>query len=301
MDASPITLAVPNWSFGRNRFLLERFQEILFESPLKVHYLQSDVDHNRTVSAFSGPFDLVANALFLMAESAFEAIDLNHHVGVHPRIGALDVCPFLPLWVHEYEPPDWFELESELIGRVNRFCDDFANRFEVPIFLYEKSAAKGRATALPQLRKEGFGGLLSHAIEPDFGPTLVHDHLGASVMGVRDFLIALNCNIDDIYPDHAKEMALRIRELRKRGDERFTGVRSLGFSIASRGMSQLSMNLTVPNRTPIDTIVEWAQGQCRAKAVGFAGTELIGVIRPRDLEHATLVYPRPEQIVDGAK
>lgn len=299
--AEQSVLTIPNWSFGRNRFLRDRFQEILADPRLTVHYLQGDIDHNRTVTAFSGPFSAVEDALFDLATSAFEAIDLNHHLGVHPRIGALDVCPFLPIWNNDDVAPDWSALENDLIQRVNEFGAKFADQFEVPIFLYEKSATKGKVAALPQLRKEGFGGLLSHNVDSDFGPDQVHERLGATVIGVRDFLIAMNCNIDDEYPAHAKDMASRLRELRKRGDERFTGVRSLGFALASRGISQLSMNLTVPNRTPIDPIIQWVQGQCNAKSVAFAGSELIGVIRPRDMEHGTLIYPQSSQIVEGVR
>src|ERR1041385_4881036 len=90
-------LTVPNWSFGRDRDLLNRFREELEGDQVTLHYLQSDLDHNRTVSAFSGEEETVFSTLERLCELAFDRIDLNHHVGVHPRIGALDVCPFVPL------------------------------------------------------------------------------------------------------------------------------------------------------------------------------------------------------------
>src|SRR5450631_949041 len=90
-------LTVPNWSFGRNKLLLRKFEGILTEHELAIHFLEADIDHNRTVSAFSGDPEVLLSAVDAMAEEAFETIDLNHHLGVHPRIGALDVCPFVPL------------------------------------------------------------------------------------------------------------------------------------------------------------------------------------------------------------
>src|SRR5579863_1145165 len=90
-------LAVPNWSFGRNKLLLRKFEEILRSHSVTIHFLESDIDHNRTVSAFSGIPEELLSAVDAMAAEAFESIDLTHHIGVHPRIGALDVCPFVPL------------------------------------------------------------------------------------------------------------------------------------------------------------------------------------------------------------
>jgi glutamate formiminotransferase len=283
-------LTVPNWSFGRNKPLLLKFQEILAAEPLTVHFLESDIDHNRTVSAFSGPPVAIERALKAMATEAFETIDLNHHVGVHPRIGALDVCPFVPLGGQ-----DAAGLEAEALAE--RF-GAWVGAQGVPVFLYERSARSGRESALPALRKGGFGGLMDKNLEPDFGPSRAHAHLGVSVIGVRGFLTALNCNLTPELPYVAQKLAQRIRALRTEGDERFLGVRAMGFALASRGISQLSMNLTLPDLSPIDPIVQWVQQQAQSQAAGFAGTELIGVIRRRDMEHVTTVYPRRAQIVD---
>ncbi len=172
------------------------------------------------------------------------------------------------------------------------------NKYGVPVYLYEHSCRAGREGALPALRKGGFGGLLDRVIHPDFGPQAAHPRLGVSVVGVRDFLIALNLNLAQELPYVAQGLAKRIRDLRAVGDDRFLGVRALGFSLASKGISQVSLSLTLPDLSPIDPIVKWVQDQAYAQSIGFAGVELIGVIRRKDLEHATTVYPRREQIID---
>jgi len=290
-------LTVPNWSFGRSKILLREFDTILTASSLEIHYLKSDIDHNRTVSAFSGPPQIVIETLFQLCVPAFDTIDLNRHLGVHPRIGALDVCPFLPLLDDDDD-------KDLCIDETLKIADDFAARlsdtFSLPVFMYEKSARPGRIGSLPSLRKEGFGGLLAHDIDPDFGPNQMHPYLGASVVGVRDFLVAMNINLDSRFPHVAKDMASRARKLRMDGDPRFAGVRALGFALPTLEISQLSLSLTQPNRTPIDTIVEWAQNLSRTLGVRFAGTEIIGVIRPRDLEHGTTIHPDKCQVVEGA-
>lgn len=288
-------LAVPNWSFGRSKLLVRKFEEILQAHDLTIHFLEGDIDHNRTVSAFSGSPDALLVAIDAMAAEAFEAIDLNHHIGVHPRIGALDVCPLVPLVGRNEDRQAVVQTALALAERIGALI---GGKYGVPVFLYEHSARSGRESTLPALRKGGFGGLLERTLHPDFGPEHAHPRLGVSVVGVRDFLIALNCNLADEQPHVAQGLAKRIRDLRASGDQRFLGVRALGFPLASRSISQVSLNLTLPDLSPIDPIIQWVQDQAYAQRVGFAGVELIGVIRRKDLEHATKVYPRNQQVID---
>ncbi len=278
-------LTVPNWSFGRDRDLLARFAEVL--SGLTVHYLQSDVDHNRTVSAFSGESEPVFKRLEQLCELAFERIDLNKHIGVHPRLGALDVCPFVA-----------YGALGKLPKEVESFAAKIAGRFELPVFLYEKSERGRHEADLPSLRKGGFGGLIGKALNPDFGPALAHPRLGVSVVGIRDSLIAMNVNFSGEDATVAKAVAREIREQRSSGDERFLGVRALGFSLATAGLSQVSLNLTLPDLTPVDPIVEWIMAEGASRGAQFASTELIGVIRERDLDTATRLLIKDAQIVD---
>ncbi len=282
-------LAAPNWSFGRDNGLQRAFRDALEAEGAEIHFLKGDLDHNRTVSAFSGDAPQVRRWIMALAELALPSIDLNRHMGCHPRIGALDVCPFIP-----YAPHTDFE---ELNAWVEETAAEFAARFDVPVMLYEKSARKGKA-ALPDLRRPGFGGLLAGDVNSDFGPRQAHPRHGATVMGARGFLIALNVNLKEEDAAAARTLARHVRVRRRDGDPMFRGVRALGFTLPSQGLSQLSMNLTQPNDTPIDPILKWAQEHAQLIGVESAGPELIGVIRPRDLEHAVDLPYDPHQVVD---
>ncbi|MCX7800765.1 MAG: hypothetical protein N2109_10535 [Fimbriimonadales bacterium] len=280
---------VPNWSFGRDRDLLRRMREAIESAGAAVHFAESDPDHNRTVTAFTHDAEALPGLLLRLCDLAFDRIDLNRHTGVHPRIGALDVCPFVPLPGQPMEPAIRASLE---------FAERLAERFDVPVFLYEKSERGRHEAELPALRKGGFGGLLGRALNPDFGPERAHPRLGVSVVGARDFLIAMNVDLDRPEPDVARDLAREIRRLRAEGDPRFLGVRALGFPLASRGLSQVSLNLTMPDLTPVDPIVAWVRVEAARRGVRTAGTELIGVIRKRDLPTAGTLRVRPQQVVD---
>lgn len=283
-------LTVPNWSFGRNRALLRRFEAILNRTDLSVHFLESDIDHNRTVSAFSGEERAVQEALLELAAHAFDAIDLNHHVGVHPRIGALDVCPFVPL--------DGLKNELEIAcALVERCAATISGRWQVPVFLYEKSERGRHEADLPSLRRGGFGALLERTIHPDFGPNHAHPRLGVTVMGVRDFLLAFNVDLKEIDAKVSKRLAAAIRTMRTDGDPRFLGVRAQGWPLVSQKLSQVSLTITLPDLTDVDPIVAWVMEEARRAGVGFAKTELIGVIRPQDLPGATRLSIHPDQVV----
>lgn len=285
-------LCVPNWSFGRDRRLTTEVCERLEASELTLHFCKSDVDHNRTVTAFSGDCEKVKSMLFELAALILPSIDLNRHVGVHPRIGGLDVCPFLPL-TQRLSLGD----EADLLLWIERTASQFAAEFDIPIFLYEKSERGRHKRSLPALRKGGFGGMIGRDIEPDFGPDQAHKHLGVTVMGWRNFLVALNSNLKGADPIVAKRIAKFIRDRRAAGDAMFQGVRALGFPLASRELSQVSMNITEPDTTPIDPLLECIELHALREGRDVDHNELIGVIRYHDLEHATRLHPRPEQIV----
>lgn len=285
-------LTIPNWSFGRDRGLLRQFQEILDSADVAVHYCQGDIDHNRTVTAFSGEAEAVQTTLFALADVALPTIDLNRHVGVHPRIGALDVCPFFPL-------PDPPSIKSKRQFRewVEGIGEQLAVRFDLPVFLYEKSERGRHEADLPSLRKGGFGGLLDRDLEPDFGPRRAHPNLGATVLGWRDFLIAMNVNLKQTDADAALRIAKMIRDRRNDGEHEFLGVRALGFMLAAQEMSQVSLNLTLPDVTPVDPVLSFVREQAERLGAEVAWNELIGVIRDVDLPNASLLPARPEQVI----
>jgi glutamate formiminotransferase len=283
-------LTVPNWSFGRNRDLRRRFEDILTRPDLRVHYMLGDADHNRTVTAFSGEHGPLREALLGLAETAFGSIDLSSHSGVHPRIGALDVCPVVL-------PPGSTDLAGA-ISFTEDLAQELAERFDLPIYLYEKSERGRHEADLPALRRGGFGSLLTRDLEPDFGPRKAHPRLGVTVMGVRDFLIAINANLATKDISLAKLIAKEIRMLRSEGDSRFLGVRALGFLLASKSQVQVSMNITLPDLTPVDPILDWVRTRSRKDGVSVAECELIGVIRRRDLGQASWLRVDPRQIVE---
>ena len=273
-------LTVPNWSFGRDPDLLERFGEILAEADVRVHYLQSDPDHNRTVSAFSGEPGAVSGALMRLGQVAFARLDMLRHHGVHPFLGALDVCPFIfP------EPP----VDD---GFVVDFAAQLAHQYEIPVFLYEKSERGRHAPSLPELRRGGFDALIDSEFDPDFGPGRANARLGASIVGTRDFLIAMNVNLPTTEVSVAKQIAREVRLARDSGEVGFAGVRSLGFALPSRSQVQVSFNLTRPDETRPDDLVRFV-----TERTPIAETELIGVIRQRDLPGSTLFSVEPAQIV----
>lgn len=263
------------------------FEDLLTGWGLDIHFLESDLDHNRTVSAFSGDPEVVFERLERLCEAAFERIDLTRHMGVHPRIGALDVCPFVGMNCEGYP----------LKLKVEAFGQRIGERFGIPIFLYEQSERGKHAFELPRLRRGGFGGLIGRELDPDFGPGLVHPRLGATVIGVREFLIAMNVNFASSDLEWVKGVAADLRKAREEGDPKFFGVRALGFPLASRKRVQLSLNLTQPNMTSPDLVIEWALEKARLSRVKFSETELIGVIREQDLEGATRLPVRREQVV----
>lgn len=285
-------LAVPNWSFGRDRRLTQRLQDALDRPDVTLHYCESDIDHNRTVTAFTAEESTVVDLVLELCDLSFDRIDLTKHVGAHPRIGALDVCPFVLL-------PDESAPDALLraLAAAERLGRELSTRYEVPVFLYEKSERGRHEADLPSLRRGGFGGLIDRELKPDFGPTRAHPRLGVSVVGVRDFLIALNVNLatDDLIV--ARGIAATIRDLRADGDPRFLGVRALGLPLASRAYSQVSVNVTMPDVVPVDPIVEWIGEVSASHSARVAGTELIGVIRRQDLPTAERLPVRPEQVL----
>lgn len=285
-------LATPHWSFGRDRRLLAECRDKLTELGLKTHYCESDIDLNRTVTAFSGDQEAVEAGLMALCELVLSGIDLNRHVGAHPRIGGLDICPFVAL-----DPPKTKLRAQKLRDWVEEIGRRFSDTYAVPVFLSDKSDMGRHEADLPSLRKGGFGGLLNRTLASDFGPKTAHPLLGATVMGWRDFQIAINVNLDTIAAEPAVRIAHKVRLLRSEGDERMLGVKAQGFSLPSRELSQISLVLTLPDLTPVDPVVEYISEAAQSLGVSVAYPELVSVIRDTDLPTATRISPREEQVV----
>lgn len=281
-------LCVANWSEGRDEVTLADIRWAMRSSDVKIHFDGSDPDHNRIVTAFSGWPEDVDRALFKIADAALDRIDMRKHKGVHPRIGALDVCPFIIVG----GSPTIEEAKSLTAWVAERF----AKKYDVPVLLYEKSETGKHAADLPSLRKGQYEGLFGRTLDPDFGPPTANPWYGATVMGLRDWLLAVNVNLATEDVASARQIARELRQLRD-SDPRFAGVRALGLPLPSRALSQVSMNLTRPDDTPFEPIAEWIGRRAAELGTSVAGTELIGVVRRQDLERSPSLVARPEQVV----
>ncbi|MBS1726607.1 MAG: hypothetical protein JST51_07785 [Armatimonadetes bacterium] len=279
--ASPLNriVAVPNWSFCDGE-LAEQAQRLLSDRGLTVHYCQGDADHHRTVIAFSGDQPDVLSAATELGRLILPHIDLHVRSGVHPRVGALDVMPFVLLDGDE----------SILITDCRGWAQAFSDEFEVPVHLYEKAALPGREHRLPYLR----GQVAGPPIELN---RPVHPKWGVSVVGVRDFLLAANIDVATTELGLVRRAAKRIRDERDAGVDALRGVRALGFELRSRGMTQLSLNLTEPDQTSFDEVYAYCLAALDDFGATIVGTELIGVIRERDLPGAKRLQIDPRQVV----
>jgi glutamate formiminotransferase len=217
----------------------------------------ADPDHHRMVVTFVGPPAAVADAALRAADAAIRAIDLTRHQGVHPRIGVIDVLPFVPL------------REISLAECAQIACDvgqALAERFHLPVFLYEASSVFSRS--LPAIRKEAF-----RSFQPDYGPSSPHPTAGAVVVGARTPLIAYNVHLasDDI--KIARQIA---RELRS--SSALPGVRALGLRLPSRRLTQVSMNITCPEKVALWELFSFIAARARALGTEVVESEVIGAI-----------------------
>jgi len=215
-----------------------------------------------------------------MGAVAVERIDLTRHRGAHPRIGAVDVVPFVPL--------EGLTREQAVAWSL-RIARSFARRLRVPVYLYEHSAREGRIRDLPTLRKGEFEGWVGKRLTgeraPDFGPKRLHPTAGATVMGVRDPLIALNCYIHPPDYDLAREIARRIRAERETNPA-LRGVRALGLWLPSRRTAQVSLNITQTDQTDMFRVVDAVRRVADAMRVEVVATELVGVVLAQDAARA---------------
>jgi glutamate formiminotransferase len=274
-------LAVPNWSFF-DPGLCAKVRSLLGTLNLDIHYVKGDIDHQRTVIAFSGKQDDVFAGMSNLAELLLPSINIAIQNGVHPRVGALDVAPFVILEGYEFD----------LIEGTRTWASNYSRTFDVSVRLYEKSAEKGNEWRLPYLRGQ-VGELTQKNDFESEGQT----KWGTTIIGVRDFLIAANINLATNNMAVAKRVATEIRQMREQCHPEFVGVRALGFALESRRASQLSLNFTEPDITSFDPVFCFAKERFEALGVGILDSELIGVIRERDLSGTTNLTIDPSQVV----
>lgn len=232
-----------------------------------------DRDHHRAVYSFIGTPASILSATFAAIQKAVDLIDLGNHRGVHPRIGAVDVVPFVPL--KGVSMLKCVELARQLGKKV-------ARELQIPVYLYERAALRPEHRSLSQIRKGEFE-LLVHQVvvdpsrRPDFGPLRLHPSAGAMAIGARDLLIAFNIYLNASEAGVAKEIAGRIRET----SGGLPGVRALGFLLPNRNQAQVSTNVTNYLQTPLLTVYERVCDEASRLGCQVVSSEVIGLV-PRE-------------------
>jgi glutamate formiminotransferase len=260
---------VPNFSEGRDAATIDAIAKRVTDVP-DVHLLDrtSDPDHNRSVLTFAGPPQAVAEAMEAAVGEALERIDMRLHEGQHPRIGAVDVIPFVPLG--ETTMDECVELARDFGRRV-------ADRFDLPVYLYARAATTPGREVLADIRRPQYEGLreliATDEHRPDFGPAVLHETGGAVAVGARPFLIAYNINLESQDLDLAKQIAKAVRE-RSGGLAR---VQALGLYLDDLACAQVSMNLLDFGVTPIWRVWEAVAEAASAAGVTLRESELIGL------------------------
>jgi glutamate formiminotransferase len=243
--------------------------------------VQSDAAHHRSVLTFAGTPAAVKQAVLELYAAAIPAIDLRTHKGEHPRLGAVDVCPFVPIEGVTME--DSVALAREVGGEV-------AARFDLPVYLYEEAAVTPARRNLEDVRRGEFEGLPAKMQlpewAPDFGPKMPHVSAGATVIGARMPLIAYNINLATDRLDVAKKIASGIRM----SSGGFRYVKALGLELGERGVVQVSMNLTNFEKTPIFRVFEVVKREAARYGVNVLESEIVGLVPSAALTQAAAYY-----------
>jgi glutamate formiminotransferase len=265
-----IVECVPNFSEGRNLEKIEKIiQPFRGRSGVKLLDFQKDEDHNRlVVTAVGEPGPLKAAVLDAMA-AAVAAIDLRRHKGQHPRMGAVDVVPFIP--VKNVTMAEAIELSRQAAAEA-------AERFGLPVFLYEESASDPGRRNLADIRRGQFEGMAEKLRQPewkpDFGPAEIHPSAGATAMGARMPLVAYNVNLGTSDLAVAEAIAKKVRHLG--GGLRFC--KAIGIELTDRGIVQVSMNMTDFTRTALYRAFELVRIEARRWGVAVVGSEIVGLV-----------------------
>jgi glutamate formiminotransferase len=237
---------------------------------------ESDADHNRSVVTFAGAADAVMEAAIRGVGKAAELIDLNAHQGVHPRVGAADVVPFVPLECATLE---------QCVEIAHRAGNEIWSRFGAPVYFYEAAAKVAGRERLERVRRRGFDGRA-----PDVGDIPAHPTAGASIVGAREILIAFNVNLATQDVDVAAAIARKIRE--SSGGFRF--VKAMGRYLTSRACAQVSMNLTKYAEIPMDQLYASIEETALALGTPVRESQLVGFVPRRAYEMAPAFFNRAE-------
>jgi glutamate formiminotransferase len=283
----PIIESIPNVSEGRRPEIVDRMAAaIRAVAGVRLLDYSSDASHNRSVFTLVGDRQSLTAALAALFEQAVAAIDLREHRGEHPRIGAVDVVPFVP--IEGVTMADCVTLAKEVGAAVGE-------RFQIPVFLYEEASSNPLRRNLEDIRRGEFEGLgaklASPGWAPDFGPPAPHTTAGASVIGARMPLIAYNINLNTDRLDVAKRIAAAIRH--SSGGLRY--VKAMGVKVDDRNLAQVSMNLTNYEKTPIFRVFEMVRREAERYGVAVLESEIVGLVPSAALISAAEFYLQLER------
>jgi glutamate formiminotransferase / formiminotetrahydrofolate cyclodeaminase len=273
---STLVECVPNFSEGRDKIKIDAIAEAMQRPGVYLLDREMDFDHNRCVITIAGEREAIQEAVIQGVGKAAELIDLNVHQGAHPRVGAADVVPFIPI--------EGVSLE-DCVAMARHVGGEIWKRYQIPVYLYEAAATTPERQNLENIRRGQFEGLrkeiaLDPARKPDFGDPRLHPTAGATVVGARKFLIAYNVFLNTPDVEIAKKVAKAVRF--SSGGLRF--VKAAGFPV--RGLAQVSMNLTDFEQTPIHRVFEMVRREAERYGVAPLSSEIIGLIPKKALEQA---------------
>jgi glutamate formiminotransferase len=276
---------VPNFSEGRDKAKVDAIIEAMKLDGVYLLDREMDADHNRCVITIAGERDAVQEAAIRGVGKAAELIDLNQHQGAHPRLGAADVVPFVPI--------EGVSIE-DCVAMARHAGGEIWKRYQIPVYLYEAAASSPERQNLENIRRGQFEVIRSEiatnpARKPDFGNAQLHSTAGACVVGARKFLVAYNIFLNTTDVTIAKKIAKAVRF--STGGLRF--VKAAGFLV--RGQSQVSMNLTDFEQTPMHRVFEMVRAEAARYGVTPASSEIVGLVPKKALEQAAEWYLRVEK------
>ncbi|MBC7910547.1 MAG: glutamate formimidoyltransferase [Pyrinomonadaceae bacterium] len=283
---------VPNFSEGRKPEIIERLARAIESVPGAVVLgTHMDADHNRSVITFVAEAEVVVEAAVRVVALAAKLIDLRRHAGEHPRVGATDVLPFVP--VRGVTMEDCIALAHEAGERI-------ANELHIPVYFYERAARRSYRVNLEDVRRGGFE-LLREEIEmveermPDVGDARIHESAGACIVGARPFLVAYNINLrtDDL------TIARRIARTVRGRDGGLRYLKALGFELSTRGLVQVSMNLVDYEKTPLSQVFEMVRREAARYGVSIAGSEIVGLVPQAALDSVAEYFLQIENFAPG--
>jgi len=260
---------IPNVSEGRRTSVIEACADAVRGTGARLLDVKPDAAHNRTVYTFAGTAEAVSAGVLALYGAALPAIDLRRHQGEHPRLGAIDVVPFVPIEGAAM---------ADCVALARAVGAEVAARHGVPVFLYEEAATSPARRNLEDIRRGEFEGLAAKMRQPewrpDFGPAEPHPSAGASVIGARMPLIAYNVNLATNRLDVAKKIAAAVRQ--SSGGLRF--VKAMGVELGDRGIVQVSMNLTNYEKTPMFRVFELVRREAARYGVAVLESEIVGLV-----------------------